>query len=87
MIRSGKTSLICTTSQLNPLLSLHERCTRALLVKKKLSSEKFYPRKNFSGIVLKIFVHLAKSCLPDFSSVLHVSYYIRSSTLIIALAG
>ena len=47
--------------------------------RKNCSPEKFYPRaKIFSDCVenfcptLKIFVCLAKSCLPDFSSALHV---------------
>ena len=50
---------------------------------KNCPPEKFYPRtKIFSDCVenfcptLKIFVRLAKSFLPDFSSALHVSYCI-----------
>ena len=50
---------------------------------KNCPPEKFYPRtKIFSDCVenfcptLKIFVHPAKSCLPDFLSALHVSYCI-----------
>ena len=52
-------------------------------VKEIVSLKNIYPRtKIFSDCVenfcptLKIFVHLAKSCLPDFSSALHVSYCI-----------
>ena len=50
---------------------------------------KIVPPKNFilgqkfSAIVLKIFVRLAKSCLPDFSSALHVATLLHSSTLIL----
>ena len=50
---------------------------------KNCPPKKFYPRTKFFSDcgenfcpTLKIFVHLAKFCLPDFSSALHVSYCI-----------
>ena len=62
-------------------------CVHELLVtacqEKNCPPEKFYPRtKIFSDCVenfcptLKIFVHLAKSCLPDFLSALATYMYI-----------
>ena len=78
--RSGELPLaIATYIHLCKFVYTYIDCTDLGLSKKNCPSEIFYPRtKFFSDCVesfcptLKIFVRLAKSCMPDFSSALHV---------------
>ena len=67
----------CVRSTERPTESMYQALMENRI---KACQEKNCPPKNFilgkkfSASVLKIFVRLAKSCLPDFSSALHVSY-------------